>query len=106
MATTPPIHTSRDAIELVKDLALNSHSPLEIQKLLADRGFSGHLTADHIDQLVTEVRAAQNIQPLQPSRKLARIIGTISLLMGIGAMSLGTMDCFHAKGYSPGSYGF
>lgn len=94
-----------DPKDVVKDLAMEGLTAADIQKTLEERGIAVHLDQTEIDAIVTEVRAGMNLVSQRPSRKLARVIGVIAILVGTAGLAIGTLDQFHVRGYSPGGYG-
>ena len=94
-----------DSTEVIKDLAMEGLSADDILKTLEARDMVAHPGRSEIESIVAEVRTGMNLVPQRSSRLLARIIGVIALVMGIGGMMIGTMDQFHVHRYSPGGYG-
>ncbi len=90
-----------DAKERAKELAVQGHSNTAIRKRLEKEGMGGLLDDYSLQAIVTEGRAIGHLMPAKPNKVLARIVGVIAVVMGIGGLYLGGTGR-----WSPGSYGW
>ena len=89
------------AIETVKDLAIQGRSFRRIERELGKLGLSGILRDDEIESIVSQAEVARGLMPPRPSRKWPRMLGAISILLGMIALPLGG----GIGRYSPAGYG-
>ena len=90
-----------DAKERAKELAVQGHSKAAIKKRLEKEGMAGLLDDYSLQAIVTEGHAIGHFMPAKPNKFLARIIGVIAVLMGIGGLYLGGTGR-----WAPGKYGW
>jgi hypothetical protein len=91
---------------LTEELALKGASISAIKKQLKKSGLDESISPFEIEQITLRTEALKGFLPRRPGTTLPRVIGTIAVLMGIGAMWLGTNGGPPVHGrYSPGGYG-
>lgn len=101
----PDVPPAEKARELVESLALKGATIRTIQKQLEKEDLGKWITPFEIEQIMLRAEAVKGILPHQPGTLLPRVIGGGAVLMGFGAMWLGTGG-FHVPGrYSPAGYG-
>jgi len=90
---------------LTEELALKGASIRAIRRQLKKSGLEESISPFEIEQITLRTEALKGFLPRQPGTVLPRVIGTLAILMGIGAMWLGTnAPPVHGR-YSPGGYG-
>ena len=91
---------------LTEELALKGASIRAIRRQLKKSGLEESISPFEIEQITLRTEALKGFLPRQPGTVLPRVIGTLAILMGIGAMWLGTNAPPPVHGrYSPGGYG-
>lgn len=90
-----------DAKERAKELAVQGHSKATIKKKLEKEGMGGLLDDYALQAIVTEGHAIGHFMPAKANKFIARIVGVIAVLMGLGGLYLGGTGR-----WAPGNYGW
>jgi len=94
--------TRPDAIARVKELAFKGMGSARIERILEKEGYVGLIDPWELEALINQAAAARSLLQKGPGKTLPRIIGIISILLGIAAISLGSGP----GRYSPAGYGW
>ena len=90
-----------DAKERAKELAVQGHSKTAIRKRLEKEGMAGLLDDYSLEAIVSEGRSIGHFMPAKPNKLLARVVGVIAVIMGIGGLYLGGTGR-----WAPGNFGW
>jgi hypothetical protein len=105
MAVRPDLSPAEKARDLTESLALKGKSVSSIKKQLKKNGLEHAISPFEIEQITLRTEALKGFLPHRPGTLLPRMIGTAAILMGLGAMWLGSHGPRVPGRYSPGGYG-
>ena len=74
--------TTQRATEMAESLALTGYRTSEIQEVLSELGLGASLSHSEIEAIAIKVDAARSALPLEPSKRVARLVGIAAILIG------------------------
>lgn len=74
--------TTQRATEMAESLALKGLRTSEIQEVLGELGLGASLSHSEIEAIAIKVDAARNALPPEPSKRVARLVGIATILVG------------------------
>ena len=89
----------------MEDQLLAGKSLQVVRREIDDKGWEGILGDVRIERISIRVKAAQELKPPKLGKFLPRLIGTIAILLGVGAIIIDGGTSYSSR-YSPGRYGW
>lgn len=93
------------AIERAEKLAMDGHSASHIRQMLRKEGLENHLVTGEIERIIARVDTVRRFIPRRPGRILPRVVGIIAVLMGAGAIVLGSHGTGASGRRNPAAFG-